>query len=193
MNEVDNMNEKNKPANRAPRLPEGYDVETLCALKGQWPKREPSHEELLEIYKAYYSAGANGGSLLLLKAMEARFGAEVRDVMDALYYKLGAEQAEAEIGEWGCLFNKFMDMYTRPHSYQNDHIETSEERIEVRVTKCPFADLARELDLESISRHICLPWHQGYAKTHNYTIKFREMLLEGDECCWQVWEKVGNR
>ncbi len=187
----------NKPKNepkpvREPRLPEGYDMETLCALKGQWPKREPSQDELQDTYKAFYSGGSRGESLLLLKTFQERFGPAVLEVLDDLYYRLGQESGVAEKALYGNLLNKMVDMFARPHCYENDHLETSEERIVVRVTKCPFANLAKEMGMEEIAQHICLPWHEAYAKEHGYKITFTGMLLTGDDCCYQTWEKVGE-
>ena len=189
MDESNKERMTNVPVSREARLPEGYDLETLCAIKGRWPKRELSQEELLDTYKSFYSSRNRSETLLVLQAFEERFGPDVRAVVDEIYYKLGKEAGIAEKAQCGSLLSKLVDMFARPHSYENEHLETSEERIVVKVLKCPFADLAKELGLENISRHICLPWHRGYSEVYGYTCQFSKLLLAGDDCCHQTWEK----
>jgi len=173
-------------------MPDGVDVATLCGMRGMWPKREPSYEELREVYKAYYSFGFRSEALRVLAAFHERCGDGVLEIVEALYEQMGRKDGESDRQRQGSLINKVIDISTRPlwaYNVSDEHPETSEDRIVLRITRCPFEDIARKLGLEALAGRMCLAWHKGYAATYGYDVHFPEFLLKGDETCLHVWAK----
>ena len=86
--------------------------------------------------------------------------------------------------------NKLLDIYVRPHSYVVEHLETTEDRVEYRVLRCPFAEVVKDMGLEEISKHSCVARHEGYAAAVGYRTKVCEFFFDGGDCCHWVWEKI---
>ena len=171
------------------RLPKGYDLEGLCGIKGTWPLRELSEEELLEAYKSHYNCGARKELLLLLDAFETRYGAEIFAIVEEIYSTMGKQDGEADLLRYGSLLEKLTDLIVRPHCVECDVSEATMGRIAYRVLKCPFADLAKTMKLEGIGSHICPAWHKAFGKAFGYRFSMPKFLLTGDECCEQIWER----
>ena len=171
------------------RLPKGYDLKRLGSIRGAWPHRELSQEELLETYKSHYSAGARREVLLLLDAFKKRYGDGIFEVVEATFCAMGTQDGETDQLRYRGLLEKLTDLIVRPHCCEFDVSEATTERIAYRVLKCPFADLAKEMDLEQIGSRICPSWHKAYAKAFGYDFSMPRFLLSGDECCEQVWER----
>ena len=178
------------PVGRKPRLPEGVTVEELCNIKGVWPRRELSQEELLDTYKAFFSSRFRAEALMVMDAFRKKYGDSVYEIIEKVYYEMGKAEGSGEKDVCGCLLNKMLDIYARPHSYVVDHLETTEERIEYRVLKCPLADVVKDMGLEEIAPHCCIPWHEGYAEAMGYRTKVSEFLLDGGDSCHWIWEKT---
>jgi len=178
------------PVSKEPRLPEGVTAEALCNTKGRWPKRVPCHEELLDTYKSFFSSRFRAETLMVLEVFRREYGDSTLEVMDKMYYDMGMAEGTAEKEHYGCLLNKLLDIYVRPYSYDIENIEATEQRSEYRILKCPFAEVVKEMGLEEIGRHLCVPWHDGYAEAMGYRVRFCEFLLDGGRCCHNVWEKV---
>ena len=166
-----------------------HDIESLCNIVGSWPKREPSHEELLATYKAHYSYRGRKVLYLALEAMCKKYGESVYKVVEDLYYQLGAEDGEALKAKHGDLLRTTADMSTRPYCYEIEHSHTTEDRIEYKVVKCPSADLMKEMGLEKIGIAMCPGYHVAYAKAFGYRFSMPKFLLKGDDCCEQIWER----
>ncbi len=175
--------------NRMPRLPEGIDMRSLCKMKGSWPTRELSQEELLDTYKTHYSFRHREESLRILEAFRRRYGVEIYDIVETLYVQRGREAGEAEMARYGSLLNMIVDLTVRPYCYHQFLTVENEDRLVLKVLRCPFADLVKEMGLEDLGRHICLPSHKSYAKACGYRVSFSKFLLAGDDCCLQVWKK----
>lgn len=124
---------------------------------------------------------------MVLDAFRKECGDSVFPVVEKMYYDLGKAEGLEEKEHFGCL----LDIYVRPHCYTVEHLETSEERIEYRVIGCPYAEVVKEKKMEEFGRHICEPWHKGFAEAMGYQVKFCEFLLDGDECCHHIWERKG--
>jgi len=178
------------PVSRGPRLPKGTTAEALCKLEGRWPKREPSHEELLDTYKAFFSSRFRAEALMVLDAFRKEYGDSIFAIVEQVYYEMGKAEGVAEKESYGSLLNKHLDIFVRPHCYVCEHLETSEARLDYRVLKCPFYDLVHEMGLDEIGRHMCLPWHKGYAEAMGYRVSLPEFFYDGDGCCREVWEKI---
>ncbi len=161
-------------------------------MKGLWPKRELSHEELLETYKNHYSARSRTEYLLMLARFRKRYGEGICDLVEELNYEMGKQSGEAEKPRFGTLLNKVVDFSVRPYCYKIYHCETSRKRIVYRVLECPFADVVKELELEDIGVHICPPWHVGYAEVYGFSFTMPKFLLKGDDYCEQIWESVNQ-
>ncbi len=164
-------------------------IESLCRIVGNWPKREPSQEELLATYKGHYSFRGRKEVLLVLDAMRKKYGQEICKVIEQVYYRIGAEDGQALKVKHGSLLKTVADMSTRPYCYQIEHSQTSEDRIAYKVIKCPSADLMKEMGVEEIGASMCPAYHQAYAKAFGYRFSMPKFLLTGDDCCEQIWER----
>lgn len=178
------------PVSHQPRLPAGVTAEELCNTKGVWPKRELSHEELLDTYRAFFSSRFRAEALMLMDAFRKEYGDSVCEIIEKVYYEMGKAEGRAEKDVYGCLLNKMLDIYARPHSYVVEHLETTKERIEYRVLKCPLAEVVKDMGLEELGKHFCIPWHEGYAEAMGYRTKVSEFLLDGGDSCHWIWEKT---
>jgi len=171
------------------RLPEGFSIGTLCKMKGLWPKRELSQEELIETYKNHYSAAFRRELIIILGALVEKYGQEIYDVVEEINYKIGEEEGAAYKKHYKSLLNKMVDISVRPFCYEIFHVETSNEKIVYKVLKCPFANIIKEMNAEEIGKHICPRWHEGYAEAFGYRFRMPKFLLDGDDCCEQIWER----
>ncbi len=175
-----------------PRLPEGVDMQTLCATKGVWPKRVPSRKELLELYKEHYSFGSIKEYMFILDAFRKEFGEEKTwQVADEFQEWLGVKFGKAEFVEFGGRYlNLEVDLFCRPYCYRIDHTETSDERIVFKVLQCPLADRVKEIGLVDLGVHRCPAWHETCARTQGYRFSMPEFLLDGGDCCEQIFDKA---
>lgn len=174
----------------AGKMPEGYDLETLCEMKGGWPLRDPSREELLATYKSHYSCGARSEVLLLLDAFRRRYGDAVFEVVEETLAKLGKKDGESDLISYGSLLEKLADIIVRPFCCEFDVSEATNKRIAYRVLKCPFAELARKMELEQIGGRMCPAWHKAYADAFGYRFTMPRFMLAGDDYCDQIWEHL---
>jgi len=171
------------------RLPEGFGIGALCKMKDVWPKRELSQEELIETYKNHYSAASRRELIIVLGALVEKFGQQIYDVVEEINYKMGKEEGAVSKKHYKSLLNKIVDISVRPFCYEISHVETSDEKIVYKVLKCPFADQIKELKAEEIGKHICPRWHDGYAEGFGFRFSMPKFLLDGDDCCEQIWER----
>ncbi len=171
-------------------LPEGYELETLCKMKGAWPLRDPSSEELLETYKGYYGCGARAEVLLLLDAVGRRYGDGVFEVVEETLAKMGKQDGESDLVRYGSLLEKLADIIVRPFCCEFDVSEATNERIAFRVLKCPFAELVRKMSQEQIGSRMCPAWHKAYANAFGYRFTMPKFMLTGDDSCDQIWERL---
>ena len=172
------------------KLPEGYELGTLCKIEGAWPLRDPSREELLDTYKSYYGGGARSEVLLLLDALGKRYGDGVFEVAEETLAKTGRQDGESDLVRYGSLLEKLADIIVRPFCCEFDVTEATNERIAYRVLKCPFAEMTRKMGLEQIGSRMCPAWHKAYAEAFGYRFTMPRFMLAGDECCEQIWERL---
>ena len=173
----------------AVRLPEGYDLKTLCQIKGRWPKREITEDELWATYKGIHSAGGRRETFTLLKTFQTKYGSEVFDVTEEAAYRSGKESGIADQNRYKTLLYKLADIWVRPHSYETEVDEVTPNRIVYRAVTCPFADLMKKMKTEELGSHYCPPWHVAFAKEFGYRFEMPEFLLTGGSCCRQIWER----
>ena len=183
------MDSPNKKPSNPCRLPEGIEVEDLCMMKGAWPKRELSAEELLETYKKHYSAGSRSEAMLVLDAFRKKYGESIWEVVKELYYELGKEEGEAAKRHYGSLLNAVIDFSVRPHCYEIEHCQSTPERIVYKIVRCRFADVLRKMGLEEVGQHTCPPAHKGWADAFGVNFSMPRFLLAGDDCCEHIWEQ----
>lgn len=158
-------------------------------MKGIWPKRELSEEELIETYKDHHSASSRKDLIVILKALEKKFGREIYEVVEEINYRIRLEYGKADREKYNSLLNKIVDISVRPFCYEISHIETSNERLVYKVLRCPFASLLKKINSDEIGKHICPPWHEGYAETFGFRFRIPKFLPGGDDCCEQIWER----
>ena len=103
---------------------------------------------------------------------------------------LESKKVKRTAARFGSLLAKIVDFSTRPYCYDIEHIETSEERVVYKVTKCPFAELARKMGCSELASHMCPRSHEAYAKAFGYAFSLKKFMLRGDECCLQIWRKA---
>ena len=125
------MDKQNKEPKSACRLPEGIEIKDLCAMKGIWPKRELSQEELLETYKTYYSYVSRREAMLLLNLFLKKYGQNAREAIEEFYYELGKEDGATEKQALGSLLNVVANYSVRPYCYQIHHYQTGPDKKQV--------------------------------------------------------------
>ena len=177
-----------EPRNRC-RLPKGMTIEDMCMMKGTWPKRELSQEELLQTYKKHYSAGSRSEAMLILDVFRKKYGESIWEVVRELYHELGRKEGEAAKRDYGSLLNAVVDFSVRPHCYEIEHCQSSPERIVYKVLRCPFADLLKEMGFEEFGQHICPAAHKGWAEAFGFKFSMPRFLPAGDDCCEHIWEQ----
>jgi len=75
-----------------------------------------------------------------------------------------------------------------------DVIERSSERLELRVTKCVFAEMMRSLDAQDIGNAFYCAYDEGFCRGLNPAIRFTrtQTLMAGDSCCDHTYELKGG-
>ena len=159
-------------------------------MEGIWPKRELGQEELLETYKNHYSGDSRREAMRLVGAFRKKFGASADEVIREVYAQAGKEEGASAKRDYGSLLNKVADYSVRPHCYKIHHHQSSEDRIAYKVLRCPLAEVLKDMGLEELGKHICLPYHPAFAKALGYKFTMPKFLLAGDDCCEHIWEKA---
>lgn len=172
------------------RLPEGYSMEDLFKIKGVWPTRELSQQELMETYKDHFSFNIRREYYATVAALKERFGDEVYDVVEEISYKTGYECGKEQRKIKKTMANCLVDIAVRPFCYKIEQIENSKEKMVYRILECSTATIAKDMGLEELVSHICPKWHQGFADGFGAKFEMTEFLLDGDDCCKQIWEEL---
>ena len=75
-----------------------------------------------------------------------------------------------------------------------DVIERSDERLELRVTKCVFAETMRSLGAHDIGNAFYCAYDEGFCRGLNPAIRFTrtQTLMAGDSCCDHTYELKGG-
>ena len=71
-------------------------MNNLCMMKGIWPKRELSQEELLETYKNHHGFRFRREYLLILDTFKKKYEEGIYKVAKEVSYKMGEKDGEAE-------------------------------------------------------------------------------------------------
>jgi hypothetical protein len=125
----------------------------------------------------------------LLRAMEQRFGAEVREVMREMARKQEFEtRSETEDPETD--LQSFCAMIDRVAvgSHQWERVVNEPDRIGYCFTRCMYAEILRELEEPELGLVICArdgPWVKSF--NPGLTFHRTKTLMEGNDACDHVF------
>jgi len=148
------------------------------------PVSEESEKIILELLKRKMAACA-GIAVELLRAMEVRFGSEVREVLRDM-----AENQEFEprsgAGEPRADLKGFCDMVEQMAvgSHQWQRVIDEPGQIGYNYSRCMYAEIFRELGEPELGWVICArdaPWIKSYNPKLGF--KRTKTLMEGDDIC----------
>lgn len=133
-------------------------------------------------------------SALILNALRERFGDEVAAVVE----KAVCEQTIREVKELA----KSRESHTAEdlvgmlfgadtHKTHNFTISREPDGIHVKITKCPVAELGRELDMSEWMYHLDCCKDGVIAGSFNPALRCRcvKTLTRGDDCCYQIYSE----
>ena len=152
------------------------------------PISEETEQVVLEHIKMKMK-GAAGVSVMLLHAMEERFGPEARDVVREMARR-GQVEPRPDAGDPEADLHAFCDQLERAcvGSHQWERVVDEPGRIGYRFTRCMWAEVFRELGEPDLGLVICAG-DEPMAKSYNAALGFRrtKVLMAGDDVCDHVF------
>jgi len=148
------------------------------------PLSEANEAAIMDLLKRKMSV-CLGLAVQVLRAMESRFGPEVRQVALELAERQSFPLRESA-GDPRVDLRDFCVMleHAAAGSCQWDKVLDESDRVSYRFTRCLFAELLREMGEPELGRVICArdePWVQSYHPVLG--LERRQTLMQGDPVC----------
>jgi len=155
------------------------------------PISEENERVLMDMIKRKMKTAARIG-VVLLRAMEERFGPEAREVLkDMVNNRKPSPRADA--GEPESDLQAFCARMERgcTGSHRWQRVEDKPDRIGYHFTRCLWAEIYRELGEPDLGFYLCAGDEPG-VKSYNPALAFErtKTLMTGDEICDHVF-RVG--